>query len=68
MTTLTAKIPKSAQERIRKYILSVGGEVVSVSEQDDLLPIEEIEKSLKEVKKIRQGKLPKISLKDALRE
>jgi hypothetical protein len=33
-----------------------------------LLPIEEIEKGFKEVKKIRQGKLPKICLKYALRD
>ena len=68
MTTLTTKIPSSAKERIRKYILSLGGEVLSINEQNDLLPIEEIEKGFKEVKKIREGKLPKISLKDALRD
>jgi hypothetical protein len=68
MTTLITKIPSSAKERIRKYILSLGGEVLSINEQNDLLPIEEIEKGFKEVKKIREGKLPKISLKDALRD
>jgi hypothetical protein len=68
MTTLTVKIPNSAEERIKKYILRFGGEITFVTEKAGLLPIEEIEKSLKEVKKIRQGKLPKISLKDALRD
>ncbi|MFM6975744.1 MAG: hypothetical protein ACKOW2_02695 [Sphingobacteriaceae bacterium] len=68
MTTLTAKIPNSAEERIKKYILRMGGEVTFVDEKSALLPIEEIENGFKEVKKIREGKLPKISLKDALRD
>lgn len=68
MTTLTVKVPNSAEERIKKYILRIGGEVTLVQDDPELLPIEEIEKSFKEVKKIREGKLPKISLKDALRD
>ena len=68
MTILTVKVPNSAEERIKKYILRIGGEVTLVQDDPELLPIEEIEKSFKEVKKIREGKLPKISLKDALRD
>lgn len=66
MTTLTADIPASAEERIKKYILRYGGKVTLVNETAGTLPIEEIEESLKEVKKIREGKLPKLSLKDVL--
>ncbi|MFA5245189.1 MAG: hypothetical protein WC380_07795 [Pedobacter sp.] len=68
MTTLTVKVPNSAEERIKKYILRIGGEVTVVQDEAGLLPIEEVEKSFQEVKKIREGKLPKISLKDALRD
>lgn len=68
MTTLTVKIPDSAEDRIKKYILRLGGEVTFVHDNEEMLPIEEIEKSLKEVRKIREGKLPKVSLKDALRD
>ena len=68
MTILTVKIPNSAEERIKKYILRIGGEVTFIQDDSELIPIEEIEKSLQEVKKIREGKLPKISLKDALRD
>ncbi len=68
MTTLTVKVPNSAEERIKKYILRIGGEVTVIQDEAGLLPIEEVEKSFQEVKKIREGKLPKISLKDALRD
>lgn len=68
MITLTIKVPNSAEERIKNYIMRIGGEVTVVQDDSELLPIEEIEKSLNEVKKIREGKLPKISPKDALRD
>lgn len=42
MTTLTAKIPNSAEERIKKYISCFGGESTFVTEKTGLLPIEEL--------------------------
>lgn len=67
MTTLTVNIPSSAQEKIAKLVKSLGGEVVRVAEPKELLPIEELEQGFCEVKAIREGRMPKLSLKDALR-
>lgn len=67
MTTLTVNIPSSAQEKIAKFVKSLGGEVVSVAEPKNQLPIEELEEGLCEVKAIREGRMPKLSLKEALR-
>lgn len=67
MTTLTVNIPSSAKEKIAKFVKSLGGEVLSVAETKELLPIEELEQGFCEVKAIREGRMPKLSLKDALR-
>lgn len=67
MTTLTVNIPSSAKEKIAKFVKSLGGEVLSVAETKEPLPIEELEQGFCEVKAIREGRMPKLSLKDALR-
>lgn len=68
MTTLPVNIPSSAQEKIAKLVISLSGEIVRVTEPKDLLPIEELEEGFCEVKAIREGRVPKLSLKEALRD
>ncbi|MHB1177261.1 MAG: hypothetical protein ACYCZO_02910 [Daejeonella sp.] len=67
MTTLTINIPESAKARIERYILSLGGEVLTASKLKTKLPIEELEEALLEVKAMEEGTMPKRSLREALR-
>ena len=70
MTTLTINIPDSDTSLISQLVEELGGEVVSVIEPEILSKnaLDELREGLCEVKAIRQGKLLKISLKEALRD
>ena len=68
MTTLTINIPDTVTEEITEAIKRLGGQIVAINENShEITPIEELEQGLKEVVAIRDGKLPKLSLKQALR-
>ena len=68
MTTLTINVPDTVTEEITKVIKRLGGEVLTIKEKaHEITPIEELEQGLNEVAAIREGKLPKLSLKEALR-
>ena len=68
MTTLTINIPDTVTEEITKVIKRFGGQIVAINENShEITPIAELEQGFKEVVAIRDGKLPKLSLKQALR-
>jgi hypothetical protein len=68
MTTLIINIPDTATEEITKVIRRFGGDIVAIKETTrDITPIEELVQGLNEVIAIREGTLPKLSLKQALR-
>jgi cysteine synthase len=69
MTTLTINVPDTVTEELTKVIKSFGGEIIRIKETTrDTTPIEELEQGLNEVMDIRDGRLPKLSLKQALRD
>lgn len=68
MATLTINVPDTVTEEITKVIRRFGGEIIAIKETArEITPIEELEQGLNEVAAIREGKLPKLSLKEALR-
>ncbi len=68
MTTFTVNVPGKVKNKLARLIKEPGGEIIHISETDNQKEVllNGIEESLDQVKLIREGKSPHLSLKEAL--
>lgn len=68
MTTFTVNVPGKAKNKLAKFIKELGGEIIHITEPDNRKGalLNGLEESLNQVKQIREGKLPRLSLKESL--
>ena len=66
MTTLTISIPDSAKSKVSELVEKLGGKVVETGSVRDSV-LKDLEESFCQVKGMKEGRMPKLSLREALR-